>query len=775
MDVHKTLPTKRKKRPTGRRQPRHLNFWQRRWKQVQTGVDRILRPFVRLWRWFRAKPVKQQILIVVGVVLSVLILFPLLSYAYFVRDINDPDRLMNRNNTGLVLTDRHDETFYRFGRSQDDRNATLDEMPEHLRDALVASEDRQFYEHPGFSARNIAGALYANLLNRDISRYGGSTITQQLVKNNLLTDRQTFTRKYQELAMSIAIERRYSKDEILTMYLNSVYFGEGAFGIIQASEIYFDKQPSELTVAEATMLIGLLPAPSVFSPISGDPELTDQQQARVLERMVANDMLNQSEADSVAAEQLVFADQDDNEATIAAHFREQVLAELYDRYDEEEIARSGFRVRTTLDLDWHKQAENQLQQHLSSIAYSGATNGAIVAIDPTNGSVRVMIGSIDWSNEDFGEVNMALSPRQPGSTFKPIYFAEAFEQELVTPATTISDEPKVYGDYEPQNFDFRFRGDIAVRHALAQSLNIPAIEVMSGVGISETIAVSQRMGLTAIDQAPEVYGLPLALGTAEVPLIDMTNAYAAFANLGEQYDYTTIEHIENKFGRTVYQQETRAERVQSATASFLISSILSDERARAPTFGSSLNISGHEVAVKTGSTNDNRDAWTIGYTSDVTIGVWVGDNQNQPMTLGGSAAAGPIWRSSMQHVLADADSHEFMRPRGISGVQICNRHGDYIEFFIQGTQPDRCEPTVSDDDIERRQRQEEREAAEAEERRRQEEAAAEQEPPEEPEPIEEPEPEPITPPTEDTSDDPEPPEEDEDPEDPIIDDPLLDL
>jgi 1A family penicillin-binding protein len=670
------------------------------------------------WRAFRRLTRKQQIAVLSGIALIVLIVIPALTFLWFVRDISDKDRLMNRNNTGVVVTDRQGEVIYSFGRSSDERNVDFDEISEHLVDALISSEDRSFYDHGGFSPRNIAGAVVANVLNRDATRYGGSTITQQLVKNNLLTDRKSFLRKYQELSMAVAIEQQYSKEEILEMYLNSVYFGEGAFGILQASETYFDTTPAELNLAQSSMLVGLLPAPSLYSPISGDPELAEAQQARVLDRMLENGKIDETQMDGAASEVLVFAEIEPEIQENAHHFTQMVMDELIAEYGEERVARSGFRVETTIDLGWQKEAERIVQERIRAIRGQGATNAALVAIDPTNGHVRALVGSANWSDEQFGQVNMATSPRQPGSSFKPIYYAEALDQKLITASTIIRDQRKEYGDYRPENFDFRFRGDIAVRHALAQSLNIPAIEVLQTLGVQEGADTAQRMGISTVTE-PEIYGLSLALGTAETRLTEMTNAYAAFANRGDLNEMTLIARIENKFGRTTFQARTRPERVQSAESSYIISEILSDNQARSPTFGSSLNVAGKQVAVKTGTTNDNKDAWTIGYTPEVAVGVWVGDNELNPMTIGGSAAAGPIWRSTLSHILGDGGGGGFDRPRGIVGVQVCNLHGTYVEVFIRGTQPDRCErDTSAEDEAADRARREEEERRRAEEERR---------------------------------------------------------
>lgn len=549
--------------------------------------------------------------------------------------------------------------------------------------------------------------------------------------------------------MSIAIERRYDKDEILEMYFNSVFFGEASFGIIQAAETYFDKSPAELTEAESALLIGLLPAPSIFSPISGDPELADRQRGLVLERMQDNGFITTSQQLEFTTEELSYANVRQDEQDYAHHFTEMVIDELNATYGEEEVARAGFRVTTTLDLDWQRFAESSVNERITQMRAQGATNGSLVAIDPSNGEVRSLVGSYDWTDEEFGKVNMATSARQPGSTFKSIYYAEAFEQQAITPATMITDEPKTYGDYEPQNFDFRFRGDVSARHALATSLNIPSIEVMRSIGIEEAIEAARRMGFDTITESAEVYGLPFALGTAETELIAMTNAYAAFGNSGEQFSPVLIQSIENKFGRTIFENRQSPERVQSHAASYQISDILADDAARAPTFGSALNVSGRDVAVKTGTTNDNRDAWTIGYTPQLAVGVWVGDNENQSMTIGGSVAAGPIWRGTITHMLEGTDSVEFPRPRTIIRVRVCNTHGEYIENFIRGTEPERCDPDVSDRDVEaeaerlRREREEEerrrQQELDEEERRRQQEAEDETEEPDESDEPEDPE------------------------------------
>lgn len=659
---------------------------------------------------------RKKITIIGGGLAAFLIFTPILSYLYFIRDINDAERLMNRNSTGIVITDRNGEVVYSNGRTSNKKLYKLDEISDHMEQALLASEDKKFYEHDGFSFKSMIGALAANVLNRDLTKYGGSTLTQQLVKNNLLTDSKNFIRKYQEVSLAVAIENSYSKDEILEMYMNSVYYGEGAFGIEEAARTYFNKSPKELTLAESSVLVGLLPAPSTYSPINGNPELSKREQERVLGEMVTAKYISEQEKAVALETELAYAEGLVDEQEYGHHFTQYVINELKERYGEERTARSGFTVKTTLDLSAQKKAEQTVKERVNALSRLGATNAATVAINPRNGEVLALVGSTDWKNEQFGQVNMADTPRQPGSSFKPIFFAEALDKKLVTPSTIIHDEKKSYGDYSPENYDFRYRGDITIRYALAQSLNIPAIEVIEKLGVGNAAKAAQRMGIDTVDN-PDSYGLTLALGTAETSLIDMTNAYAAFANGGLQHIPSVLLSIEDKYKNTIFTYKPNSKRVQSAEASYLVSSILSDEKARAPLSGSSLNISGSNAAVKTGTTNDNVDAWTIGYTPNIAVGVWVGDNQHKPMQVGGGSGAGPIWRTTMKSFLGDSPDESFQRPSNIVRQELCSVNGNYFEFYIKGTQPSKKCKIPSQAEIDAKKR----EAEEAEERRKREE------------------------------------------------------
>lgn len=640
----------------------------------------------RQWQNFQSLSRRKKILVIATPIAAFLILTPLITYLVLLRDIGDPERLMNRNNTGIQLVDKNDEVFFSTGSNKALKRLSLNEISDYAEQAVISAEDKNFYQHSGFSVRALLGAVLSNVTSGGEGG-GGSTLTQQLVKNTLLSSERSFLRKYQELFMAMAVDREYTKDEILDMYLNSVHYGEGAFGIDEAARTYFNKSAAELSLAESSMLIGVLPAPSIYSPINGDATKAKQRQTYVLNRMVEDGKITESEKDAALAAQLSYAEVKPVEYVNAPHFSEMVLNELYEKYGEEKVKRSGYKVKTTLDLGWQKQAEEIVKEQIALSTAGGGRNAAVVAIDPKTGSVRALIGSVDYSNEVFGKVNMATAARQPGSSFKPIYIAEAIDEKIVTAATILRDEATDFGGYKPNNYDFKFRGDLTLRSGLAQSLNIPAVKVMEKLGVDKAIDKAREMGISTINNQTD-YGLSLALGAGEAKPIDMTNAYAAFADGGRQHEVALIDSIDNKYGETIFRHDSRSKRVQSSSASFVISDILSDNSARAPSFGSRLNIPGRDVAVKTGSTDDNRDAWTIGYTPSITVGVWVGNNENEVMTSGGSAMAGPIWRQSMQAFLADTPAESFVQPSSVTKAPACTASGGmYEEFFVSGTVP----------------------------------------------------------------------------------------
>lgn len=620
--------------------------------------------------WFHNLKRWQKIGVIVGPIAVVMLLIPLLTYAYFARDINDKERLMNRNNTGIVMTDRNGSVIYRTGRSQHRDVVPLDQISDHAKEALISSEDKNFYDHGGFSFIAILGALYVDILTGS-KDYGGSTITQQLAKNTLLTDKKTFLRKYQELSIAIAIEQTYSKDEILDMYLNSVFFGGTIFGIEDAAETYFDKHPSELSLAESSMLIGLLPAPNAYSPIYGSEKYAKERQETVLTRMVSNEVITEEEKEATLAVELNYAEQtSESDDSPAPHFAQAVIKQLEDEYGDEKVARSGMQVKTTLDLDEQENLQQQIDANMPRIRSLGGSNVAAVEVDPKTGNVLALIGSYDWDDPDFGKVDMANSLRQPGSSYKPIYYSEALAQGLITPATIFTDEETDFNGYEPRNATERFYGDVTVRKALSWSLNIPSVKVMRKFGIQNAVETSEKMGLTSINSDKD-YGLSLALGSAEVKLSNMVHAYAGFANEGMQMKLQHIESVKDKYNESIYEKTESSTQTITPQGAYLISDILSDNAARAGMFGGSLSVPGKDVAVKTGTTDQQRDAWTIGYTPNRVIGVWVGNNDNSPMENGGGEMAGPIWRGAMTYALRNTASTSFPQPDGIVERLVC--------------------------------------------------------------------------------------------------------
>ncbi len=632
--------------------------------------------------------------------MAFLIITPIATYLYYYNDIGDTERLLNRNNTGVALLDKNDKVFFSTGKAQHRDLVQLNNISDYTEDALIAAEDKDFYEHAGFDIFGIIRAMYTNVVARDIAG-GGSTLTQQLAKNTLLTEQQTILRKYQELTIALAIEQRYSKEEILTMYLNSVFYGENSFGIEEAAKNYFGKKPSELTLAESAMLVGVLPAPSAYSPISGDPALAKERQTTVLTRMVRNGYITEAQKEAALAEKLTYANQDSGIDNEAPHFTEMVLSELYEKYGEERVTRSGYQVKTTLDLDLQKKANQSVASNMAFIQANGGSNASLVAIDPKTGGIVALVGSADYANEKFGKVNMATTARQPGSSFKPIYYADALADGKITPVTVLSDTRTDFGNYVPLNADRTFRGNVTVRQALDWSLNIPAVKVMQKEGIDNAIDAAKKLNITTLGPSSN-YGLSLALGSAEVPLTEMTNAYAAYANEGQQYDKFSIQSIENKYDQTIFTQDRKSHQAISTEGAYLISNILSDNQTRSRVFGTSLNVIGTDgrtktAAVKTGTTDDARDAWTIGYTPEISVGVWVGNNDNTIMNNGGSSMAGPIWREMMGKAIGSG-SPSFVQPSGITKATVCTSVGTLTDVFLSSNVPKKCSTEKKDED-----------------------------------------------------------------------------
>ena len=587
----------------------------------------------------------------------------------------------------------------------------LDELPLHLRQATIATEDANFYTNPGVDLRAILRALIINLRGGEVLS-GGSTITQQLARNLLLSPEERFertlTRKLRESILAWRLARTYSKDEILALYLNEVYYGNVAYGVEAAAQAYFGKSVGELDLAECTLLAGLPQSPAIYNPLE-NPQAARERQAVVLELMVKNGYIDEQEARLAREEQLHFAAVPF--PIRAPHFVMYVWGLLEKRFGLEELYRGGLEVHTTLDLDMQEVAQSIARRRLTMLADRpqrdlpdpNVHNAALVALDPNTGEVLAMLGSPDYFDPEIdGAVNCALAPRQPGSSIKPITYAAAFAQDY-TPATMILDVPTAFltkeGEpYVPLNYDLTFHGPVLAREALASSYNLPAVKVLDYVGLGEMTALARSLGITTFDDS-ERFGLSLTLGGGEVRLLELTAAYAAFANGGHGVEPVAILRIENSQGNILYERKPRQGKpVLDERIAYLITDVLSDDLARMPAFGegSVLKLS-RPAAVKTGTTTDWRDNWTVGYTPHLVVGVWTGNADNSPMRhVSGITGAAPIWHDFIEEVLEARPAVEFIEPEGLSRVEVCTLSGQLpslhcphrrTELFIAGTEP----------------------------------------------------------------------------------------
>lgn len=602
---------------------------------------------------------------------------------------------MNGQNAGLILLDSDGQEFFSF----DSKNISfvpLSDIPSSMQQAVIAAEDKNFYTNPGFSISGMLRALTVDIESGTFKE-GGSTITQQLVKNALLSPQKSFLRKYQEIVFSYLITKKYTKQDILEMYLNSAYFGEGAFGVENAAERYFGVHAQDLTLAQSALLISLLPAPSARSPLSNDPSIAKKNQEEVLSEMQQDGSITAAQANQAKAEALTYNPQQPANNVLAPHFAFMVRDMLFQKYGEENVIRSGLKVKTTLNRSWQEYAEAVVKNQVARLAGDGVTNGAVVVMDPKTGQIKAYVGSHDWNDPTNGKVDMALSPRQPGSSFKPIIYSAAFSEHLITPATILQDVPTTFGgNYSPHDYDYKYRGPVTVRRALANSLNIPAVEVMEQVGVPQGVAQAQTLGITTLKD-PSNYGLSFVLGAANVPLLELTNAYATFADQGTYHKPTAILEVRDKYNNIIESYQEDSQQLIDPGTAFLISSILSDNKARAEEFGNALTIS-RPAAVKTGTTENFRDALTLGYTPSLTVGVWVGNNDNAPMdNIAGSLGAAPIWRSLMEHYLAGTSIEHFTQPSDVVQATVCpyaftgspsaSLSASYQEYFLAGTEP----------------------------------------------------------------------------------------
>ncbi len=646
--VQKTI-----KQPT-ERHPKILYHTPKNWG-VFNGLYDLVYPFI-----YTLKTYSLQTLIVLGV--SGMLLSGLsVVYTDIFKDLPLVSALSSSAPiSSTKILDRNGVVLFRLFNEENRTLVPLSDVPKQVIFATIAIEDKDFYEHLGFSFTGIMRAFFSNLQNDSVQ--GGSTITQQLVKNRLLSSERTVTRKIKELLLAVAVEHEYSKDHILEMYLNQVSYGGATYGIEEAAQRYFGKSVQELSLAEAALLAGLPQAPSVYSPFGSDPELAYARQREVLRRMTEDGYISADQAAAAATEELHF--RDDVIDIKAPHFVMYVKQLLAQTYGEELLYQGGLEVRTSLDLSTQEATQKTVHDEIAALARLKVSNGAALITNPQTGEVLSMVGSTDYF--DFahdGQVNVSIRPRQPGSSIKPLTYALAFEQGF-SPGTIVIDAPVSFRSagspvYAPKNYD----------------------KTLALVGVTSMIDKAQQLGITTWDDRKR-FGLSLTLGGGEVLMTQMTQLYGSFANGGTLVPLNPILEISTYNGESIYRNTCALDgtgcpttRVFDPRIAYMITSVLSDNAARTPAFGplSTLVIPNQEVAVKTGTTNNLRDNWTFGYTKDRVVAVWVGNNDNTPMSyvVSGVTGASSIWNTLMRSQLSASEPHRFEQPPGLVKLPLC--------------------------------------------------------------------------------------------------------
>lgn len=557
---------------------------------------------------------------------------------------------------------------------------SFEEISPYIKNATVSIEDSGFYTHGGIEIKAIIRAILANFFGRSFSQ-GGSTITQQVIKNSLLTSEKAISRKLKEWFLAVKLDKTMSKDEILSIYLNENPYGGSIYGVEEASQAFFNKKSSEVTLAQAAYLASIPNAPTYYSPYGNNKTKLDERKNLVLQKMLENKMITQKEYDIAKKEKVIFLPKTGNSIK-APHFVEYVRQYLENKYGEKMVREDGLKVTTTLNYDLQAKGEAIVKKYaLQNKIDFNAENAALVAIDPKNGEILTMVGSRDYFDKEIqGNFNVTLAHRQPGSTFKPFVYATAFNKGY-TPDTVLFDLPTEFQStcdekgkpigtasssdcYMPENYDGKYLGPTTLRDALAQSRNVPSIKLLYLAGVKNSLDTARNMGVTSLGTADQ-YGLTLVLGGGEVSPLELTSAYGVFANAGIRNPYISVLKVENSKGEILEQASYHPEQVLSAESADKISDILSDNVARTPGYGanSPLYIPDRPVAAKTGTTNDFRDVWIVGYTPNLVVGAWGGNNDNSPIAkkVAGMVIA-PLWRAFMDAALPSFPKEYFTAP-----------------------------------------------------------------------------------------------------------------
>lgn len=683
---------------------------------VPQGAFSSNSPKSRLWRarMLRFAAISLIAMTVLGIFATIGLV------AWVARDMPNPNSIRQRASGGAKILDRHGDLLYDALGNEMRQPINIDQAPQYLKEATIAIEDKDFYSHGGFDPLTPFRIGY-NYIFRRGRVVGGSTLTQQLVKMQLLTNERSVIRKFKEFILAIEIERQFTKDEILQMYMNEAPYGGQAIGVGAASQMYFKKNVQDLTLTESAILAGLPQRPTAYSPFLGrttdDGQPLWQWRAEGVLRRMREDGYITPELEEQAIQELPNTQFSQEQVSIRApHFVFYVLDELETLYGAEAVRSSGLTVRTSLDLPFYEETQTIVQEEIAKVANFNITNGAVIAMDPRNGEILSMVGSKDYFAEDIpGKFNVAVDGlRQPGSSIKPVTYATALMQGY-TPASMVVDASTVFAPndqvdpYQPRNYDGIFRGPMTLRRALAESNNVVAVKLLANVGVENMLSTAYDMGFPTLEATGENlrrFGLAVTLGGAEVHLIDTVTAYSTFANGGQTVEPVSILEITDVEGRSIYQHRAVPGR-QALTpgVAYLINSILSDNIARSGAFGtaSQLNIEGRPIAVKTGTTNDQRDNWTIGWSQSTMVGVWVGNNDNSRMTqvASGVTGASPIWNRVMRAAIASGrttdawpvpDTIEQVRVDAISGYPAHDDLEAREEWVVKGSLPTGSDP-----------------------------------------------------------------------------------
>ena len=681
--------------------------------KIQIPKLTLTLPKIRL---HKLKILKVKILRLAAILISLSAVAIFLGF-WVLRDLPTPGQLVTRDQQITTkIYDRNGVLLYKIYRNQNRTLVPLSEIPLYVRQATIAIEDASFYSHSGVSIKGIVRAMVRNTSRSELA--GGSTITQQLVKNALLSPEKTISRKFKEILLAVQVELAFSKDQILEMYLNEGGYGGAAYGIEEASQLYFGKPARGLTLAEGALIAGLPQAPTTYSPFGTNPQFARTRQLEVLARMVHEGYITQRELETAASEQLVFAPQKTD--IKAPHFVMYVKQLLAQNYGERMVEEGGLEVTTSLDLTVQEMAEKTVWEEMEKIRGLRISNGAAMVTDPKTGEVLAMVGSKNYfDTHTDGNFNVTTALRQPGSSIKPVNYSYALESGRYSPASMLVDSPITYNitgsePYAPRNYDNRFHGNVPLRQALGSSFNVPAVKVLASYGVDQMIEQGRKMGITTWEN-PSNYGLSLTLGGGEVKMADMAVVYGTLANYGNRVDLNPIIKVTDYRGRVLEEKDCASEattakdcgnQVLNPSVAFILTDILRDNNARTPAFGpnSLLNIPNHkEVAVKTGTTQNLRDNWAIGYTQNYVVAAWVGNNDNTPMAYvaSGITGASPIWNKIMSNLLEGKPNHSWEEPEGLVKTSICSITGTLpcegcptrTEYFLPGTEPKyQCKP-----------------------------------------------------------------------------------